>query len=151
MALPLHSFPPSQHPPPSSPRLSLLTPRPLFTAAAVTKRVPPAVRADILRGFADGTYSVLCCTDILARGIDASAEQVVQLDFATDVTSFLHRAGRTARAQAPGKSVAPLAPSRPVAGHHPPLPCRWPPSPPTPGLPQLGLAGSLPVARACAG
>lgn len=63
----------------------------------MTKRVPPPARAAILRGFNEGTYDTLCCTDILARGINVSADQVVQVDFAKDVTSFLHRAGRTAR------------------------------------------------------
>ena len=38
------------------------------------------------------------CTDIVGRGLDTSREEmVVQYDFARDVSSFLHRCGRTGR------------------------------------------------------
>ena len=38
------------------------------------------------------------CTDIVGRGLDTTrVEMVVQYDFARDVSSFLHRCGRTGR------------------------------------------------------
>lgn len=68
-------------------------------AAAYTKDVPPERRLAILDAFARGDLAVLVCTDLAARGLDLPAvDHVVQLDFATDVVSHLHRVGRAARA-----------------------------------------------------
>ena len=44
--------------------------------------------------------SPLCtvCTDILSRGVDTTRiKMIIQYDFARDVTTFLHRCGRTGR------------------------------------------------------
>ena len=44
------------------------------------------------------------CTDLLSRGVDTTrVKMVVQYDFARDVTSFLHRCGRTGRNGTEGK------------------------------------------------
>ena len=50
---------------------------------------------------------VLISTDIAARGMDSPAvRKVVQYDFAKDTVSFLHRIGRTARAQRSGEGAS---------------------------------------------
>ena len=44
--------------------------------------------------------SPLCtvCTDMLSRGVDTTRiKMVIQYDFARDITTFLHRCGRTGR------------------------------------------------------
>ncbi|KAJ0401241.1 hypothetical protein P43SY_010965 [Pythium insidiosum] len=47
---------------------------------------------------------VVVCTDIAARGLDTThVRHVVQYEFASDVVSYLHRVGRTARAGSTGK------------------------------------------------
>lgn len=47
---------------------------------------------------------MMVCTDAAARGIDiANVTHVVQADFAASAVDFLHRIGRTARADKGGK------------------------------------------------
>lgn len=52
----------------------------------------------------EGASVCTVCTDILSRGVDTThVKMVVQFDFARDVTSFLHRCGRTGRHGTEGK------------------------------------------------
>jgi superfamily II DNA helicase RecQ len=51
-----------------------------------------------ITGLSSGEVKVLVATDIAARGLDLPMVQlVIQYDLAPDVTSYLHRAGRTGR------------------------------------------------------
>ncbi|EGD72005.1 hypothetical protein PTSG_00021 [Salpingoeca rosetta] len=61
------------------------------------KKIPPRQRSATLEAFKQGDVKVLCCTDLLARGIDLNVDLILQADFAQDVVSYLHRIGRTAR------------------------------------------------------
>ncbi|MFC7060894.1 DEAD/DEAH box helicase [Halobacillus seohaensis] len=55
-------------------------------------------RAKALRGFRNGEYHVLLATDVAARGLDVKdITHIVNLDIPKDATSYIHRAGRTAR------------------------------------------------------
>jgi superfamily II DNA/RNA helicase len=52
------------------------------------------------------TTQVLIATDTIARGFDLpDVHRVVQLDFSTNVVTFLHRVGRTARCGKQGEVV----------------------------------------------
>ena len=72
-------------------------------------------RQQLLESFASVESSrmqVLLTTDVLARGFDfPNVDRVVQLDFATNVVTYLHRVGRTARAGRPGEVVHFVAPT----------------------------------------
>jgi ATP-dependent RNA helicase RhlE len=58
-----------------------------------------------LDGFKDGTYRVLIATDIAARGIDvAEIGHVVNFDLPHVPEDYVHRVGRTARAEASGRA-----------------------------------------------
>src|SRR6185503_3351917 len=60
-------------------------------------------RTEALAGFKAGRYRVLAATDIVARGIDVEAlGHVVNFDVPADPDSYIHRVGRTARAEATG-------------------------------------------------
>jgi ATP-dependent RNA helicase RhlE len=60
-----------------------------------------------LEGFKDGTYRVLVATDIAARGIDvAEIGHVVNFDLPHVAEDYVHRVGRTARAEATGRASA---------------------------------------------
>ena len=62
-----------------------------------------AQRTDALTGFKDGRYRVLVATDIVARGIDVEAlDHVVNFDVPATSDDYIHRVGRTARAEATG-------------------------------------------------
>ena len=65
-----------------------------------------AQRLASLELFRDGQAGVLVATDVAARGLDiASVGAVISLDAPRDAASYLHRAGRTARAGAAGCCV----------------------------------------------
>jgi ATP-dependent RNA helicase RhlE len=58
-------------------------------------------RTDALAGFRSGRYRVLVATDIVARGIDVEAlEHVVNFDVPNQPEDYIHRVGRTGRADA---------------------------------------------------
>jgi superfamily II DNA/RNA helicase len=63
------------------------------------KKLPPATRADALTQMHGSDACVLVCTDAAARGLDfKDVGHVIQADFADNAVDFLHRIGRTARA-----------------------------------------------------
>lgn len=60
-------------------------------------------RNRILNGFKFGDFSVLVATDLAARGIDCSnISHVINYDMPDNVEIFVHRTGRTGRAEAKG-------------------------------------------------
>jgi ATP-dependent RNA helicase RhlE len=64
-----------------------------------------AQRTDALAGFKDGSYRVLVATDIAARGIDVEAlGHVVNFDVPVAAEDYIHRVGRTARAEMTGEA-----------------------------------------------
>jgi Superfamily II DNA and RNA helicases len=64
-----------------------------------------AQRTDALDGFKSGRYRVLVATDIAARGIDVEAlGHVVNFDVPGAPEDYIHRVGRTARAEMTGEA-----------------------------------------------
>jgi ATP-dependent RNA helicase RhlE len=64
-------------------------------------------RREALEGFRDGRYRVLVATDIAARGIDvAGIGRVINYDLPHTVADYVHRVGRTARAEAQGHATS---------------------------------------------
>ncbi len=60
-------------------------------------------RTDALKGFREGEHRILVATDIASRGIDVPGIQhIVNFDIPQTVEEYIHRAGRTARANAVG-------------------------------------------------
>ncbi|CAN5738097.1 hypothetical protein BH23GEM9_BH23GEM9_32020 [soil metagenome] len=70
-----------------------------------------AQRTQALAGFKDGRYRVLVATDIVARGIDVEAlEHVINFDVPAVADDYIHRVGRTARAEATGDAFTFVSP-----------------------------------------
>ncbi|HEU0054933.1 MAG TPA: DEAD/DEAH box helicase, partial [Longimicrobium sp.] len=70
-----------------------------------------SARTDALKGFKSGQYRVLVATDIVARGIDVEAlEHVVNFDVPHMPEDYIHRVGRTARAEATGDAYTFVSP-----------------------------------------
>ena len=68
-------------------------------------------RTEALAGFKSGKYRVLVATDIAARGIDIEAlGHVVNFDVPKVPEDYIHRVGRTARAEAVGDAFTFVAP-----------------------------------------
>ena len=60
-------------------------------------------RIEALEGFKSGKYEVLVATDIAARGLDiAGVSHVINYDVPENAEDYVHRIGRTGRAQASG-------------------------------------------------
>jgi ATP-dependent RNA helicase RhlE len=70
-----------------------------------------AQRTQALAGFKTGAYRVLVATDIAARGLDVSGlGHVVNFDVPGAAEDYVHRVGRTGRAEATGTAFTLVAP-----------------------------------------
>jgi len=68
-------------------------------------------RDEAMKGFRTGRYPVLVATDIAARGIDVTGlDLVVNFDVPGSAEDYIHRVGRTARADAVGCAYTLVAP-----------------------------------------
>jgi ATP-dependent RNA helicase RhlE len=64
-------------------------------------------RLQALQDFKDGKVQVLVATDIVARGIDIDGvSHVVNFDFPVNPEDYVHRIGRTGRAEALGEAIS---------------------------------------------
>jgi ATP-dependent RNA helicase RhlE len=60
-------------------------------------------RSDALKGFKSGKFEVLVATDVAARGLDiAGVSHVINFDVPENPEDYVHRIGRTGRAQNTG-------------------------------------------------
>jgi ATP-dependent RNA helicase RhlE len=87
----------------------------LVSAGIVAERIhgnrSQAQRTAALAGFKARRFRVLVATDIAARGIDVEAlGHVVNFDVPTVPEDYIHRVGRTARADAVGEAFTLVAP-----------------------------------------
>merc|ERR1712025_1364187 len=63
-------------------------------------------RSNTIQRFRDGTCKVMIATDVAARGLDISnVDWVVNYDFPLDIENYIHRIGRTGRANKKGNSL----------------------------------------------
>ena len=68
-------------------------------------------RTEALSGFKDGKFRVMVATDIAARGIDIEElALVVNVDVPHVPEDYIHRVGRTARADATGMAITMVSP-----------------------------------------
>ncbi|HET7274568.1 MAG TPA: DEAD/DEAH box helicase [Longimicrobiaceae bacterium] len=68
-------------------------------------------RTEALAGFKSGKFRVLVATDIVARGIDVEdLDHVVNFDVPNVAEDYIHRVGRTARAEATGDAYTFVSP-----------------------------------------
>jgi len=81
------------------------------TAERLHSNRSQAQRREALDGFRSGRYRILIATDIAARGIDvAGIHRVINFDLPQTVEDYVHRVGRTARADASGHASSFAAP-----------------------------------------
>ncbi|MBM3855872.1 MAG: hypothetical protein FJ399_22420 [Verrucomicrobia bacterium] len=68
-------------------------------------------RMEALAGFKSGKYEIMVATDIAARGIDvAGVTHVINYDVPENPEDYVHRIGRTGRAQAVGDAFTLVTP-----------------------------------------
>lgn len=77
-----------------------------FNVAAIHSDLVQDQRNEVLRNFKNRKLQILVATDILSRGIDIdSIELVINFDVPGDAEDYVHRVGRTARAEATGVAL----------------------------------------------
>jgi len=92
-------------------RLAKLLNRNGISAERIHGNRSQAQRTKALAGFKAGQYRVLVATDIAARGIDIEAlGHVVNFDVPAVPEDYIHRVGRTARAELTGEAFTLVAP-----------------------------------------
>ena len=75
-------------------------------ATAIHSKKSQGARTAALRKFKEGTLRVLVATDLLARGIDIEfLPYVINFELPRSPKDFIHRIGRTGRAENPGKAI----------------------------------------------
>lgn len=69
-------------------------------------------RIQALEGFREGRYKFLIATDVAARGLDIEGvSHVINFDIPLSPDDYIHRIGRTARAQAEGDAITFVCPT----------------------------------------
>jgi superfamily II DNA/RNA helicase len=82
-----------------------------FKIAEIHSDLEQAQREDVLNGFTSGRIPILVATDILSRGIDIDTiDLVINYDVPRDAEDYVHRIGRTARAEADGVAFTLVSP-----------------------------------------
>jgi len=77
-----------------------------FNAQAISSDLEQNEREDVLREFKNRNIQILVATDIIARGIDIEKiDLVINFDVPRDAEDYVHRVGRTARAQTQGVAI----------------------------------------------
>ena len=68
-------------------------------------------REEVMRKFRNKQINVLVATDVISRGIDVDGiDMVVNFDVPRDAEDYVHRIGRTARAQRSGEALTLVSP-----------------------------------------
>ncbi len=77
-----------------------------FNANAIHSDLEQAEREEVLRRFKNRNIQILVATDIIARGIDIEKiDLVINYDVPRDAEDYVHRVGRTARAETQGVAL----------------------------------------------
>ncbi|MBK1791034.1 DEAD/DEAH box helicase [Persicirhabdus sediminis] len=81
----------------------MLTQNGLDKVTVMHSDIKQSDRMKALKGFKDGDYNILVATDVAARGIDISGvSHVINYRVPENAEDYVHRIGRTGRAQAEG-------------------------------------------------
>lgn len=82
-----------------------------INAAAIHSKKSQGARTDALSKFKSGEISVLVTTDLLARGIDiGSLPHVINYELPRSPKDYIHRIGRTGRAESKGEAFSFVTP-----------------------------------------
>ena len=77
-----------------------------FSVEAISSDLEQAQREEVLQGFRAKRTRILVATDVMSRGIDIKdINLVVNYDVPQDAEDYVHRVGRTARADATGVAL----------------------------------------------
>jgi len=70
------------------------------------------LRFNVINNFKDGTFRFVLATDVVARGIDVSeVSHVINFDCPDEPENYIHRIGRTGRADQSGRAITFITPT----------------------------------------
>jgi ATP-dependent RNA helicase RhlE len=82
-----------------------------LSAAAIHSDLEQNEREEVLRQFRNRSLKILVATDVLSRGIDIeNISLVINFDVPGDAEDYVHRVGRTARAESKGEAITFITP-----------------------------------------
>jgi len=82
-----------------------------FLTGIISSDLEQAQREEVLLAFRNRKIAILVATDVVSRGIDIDGiELVVNYDVPNDAEDYVHRVGRTARAERKGKAITFIGP-----------------------------------------
>jgi superfamily II DNA/RNA helicase len=82
-----------------------------FSVAEMSSNLEQQERESVLRSFRSRTIQILVATDVMSRGIDIKEiSLVINYDVPGDAEDYVHRIGRTARADSTGVALTFVAP-----------------------------------------
>ena len=91
--------------------LSIILKRKGFNVGAMHSDLEQREREDIMLAFKNRHINILIATDIVSRGIDIDdIQMVINYDAPRDPEDYVHRIGRTARANREGQAVTLVTP-----------------------------------------
>ncbi|WP_462318892.1 DEAD/DEAH box helicase [Marinilabilia sp.] len=77
-----------------------------FNSQAIHSDLDQKERTEVMREFRNRNIQILVATDIVARGIDVEGiDLVINFDVPNDAEDYVHRVGRTARAESTGVAL----------------------------------------------
>jgi len=77
-----------------------------FKARGISSNLDQDEREEVLRGFRSKRIRILVATDVMSRGIDIKdINLVINFDVPHDAEDYVHRIGRTARANTKGEAI----------------------------------------------
>ena len=80
-------------------------------ASAIHSKKSQTSRLSALKRFKEGSLRVLVATDLLARGIDIEfLPNVINYELPRSPKDYVHRIGRTGRAENPGNAISLITP-----------------------------------------
>ncbi|MBT3242883.1 MAG: DEAD/DEAH box helicase [Bacteroidetes bacterium] len=80
-------------------------------AEAIHGKRSQHARTEVLRQFKNGKLRVMVTTDLLARGIDIEfLPHVINYELPRSPKDYIHRIGRTGRAESPGEAISIITP-----------------------------------------
>lgn len=80
-------------------------------ATAIHSKKSQGARTEALRKFKSGEIPVLVATDLISRGIDVQfLPYVINYELPRSPKDYIHRIGRTGRAESPGEAVSLISP-----------------------------------------
>jgi len=82
-----------------------------FPSKGISSNLEQSEREEVLRGFRAKRIRILVATDVMSRGIDIKEiNMVVNFDVPHDAEDYVHRVGRTARANTKGEAITMVNP-----------------------------------------